>query len=291
MNILVIGANGLLGQEIVRNLSKENKVYALVRVSYPVDFDNNKNIKILKIDLSKSNKYNFPKDIEVIYYLAQSNHYRDFPEADKDMLWLNIISPIEIVSWALKSNVKKFIFASSGGVYKNPENPVKEIFNIDISNKNGFYLDTKLCSEILLKNYADFFETFIIARPFFIYGTNQKKQMLIPRLIDNIINDKQIFLNSKEGIRINPINVKDAAKAFENMIKLKGEHIFNIAGDEIISISSIANLIASKLDKKVNFVINKSDQNNLVADNSKMKELLFKPEVSLEKGLNEMLNK
>ena len=75
------------------------------------------------------------------------------------------------------------------------------------------------------------------------------------------------------------------------MIKLNGEHIFNIAGDEIISISSIANLIASKLDKKVNFVLNKSDQNNLVADNSKMKELLFKPEVSLEKGLNEMLNK
>jgi UDP-glucose 4-epimerase len=289
INILVIGANGLLGQEIVRNLSKENKVYALVRESYPIDFENHKNIKIFKIDLSKPNKINLPKDIKVIYYLAQSNHYRDFPKEGKDMLWLNVISPIEIISWALKNNVKKFVFASSGGVYKNPDYPVKEIFNIDISNKNGFYLDTKLCSEILLKNYAVFFETFIIARPFFIYGKNQKKQMLIPRLIDSIMNNNEIFLASEEGIKINPINVMDAAKAFENMIRLKGEHIFNIAGDEIVSITSIVNLIASKLDKKVDFVINKSDQNDLVADNSKMKDLLHKPQVSLNKGLNEML--
>jgi UDP-glucose 4-epimerase len=291
VNILVLGANGLLGQEIVRNLSKENKVYAAVKDLCPSDFENHNSIKVLKIDLSKINKYSFPKDINVVYYLAQSNYYRDFPNGFKDMLWLNIVSPIEIINWASENNVKKFIYASSGGVYKNPENPVKESFKIVTSKKNGFYPDTKLCSEILLKNYADFFETFVIARPFFIYGRNQKKQMLIPRLIDNIINDKQIFLNSKEGIRINPINVKDAAKAFENMIKLKGELIFNIAGDEIFSIRSIVNLIESKVGKTANFKVDiNSYQNDLIADNTLMIELLHKPQVSMDLGLSEIIN-
>ena len=291
MNILIFGANGLLGQEIVKNLSKKNKVYAIVRNSFPIDFNNNKNIEILKIDLSKSNKFKLPKEIEVIYYLAQSNKYKDFPGGANDMFNLNVSSPFKLINWAINNKVKGFVFASSGGVYKTQNESLKEVFQINANIPNGFYLDSKLSSEILLRNFSSFFDTFIIARPFFIYGRNQKRQMLIPRLIDSIIYDKQIFLNSKEGIKINPIYVLDAANAFEKMLELKGEHIINIAGDEIVSISSLSNLIANKIDKKVNFVINKSDQNDLVADNSKMKELLFKPEVSLEKGLNEMLNK
>ena len=291
MNIFIFGANGLLGQEIVKNLSKKNKVYAIVRNSFPIDFKNNKNIEILKIDLSKSNKFKLPKEIEVIYYLAQSNKYKDFPGGADDMFNLNISSPFKLINWAINNKVKGFVFASSGGVYKTQNESLKEVFQINANIPNGFYIDSKLSSEILLRNFSSFFDTFIIARPFFIYGRNQKRQMLIPRLIDSIIYDKQIFLNSKEGIKINPIYVLDAANAFEKMLELKGEHIINIAGDEIVSISSLSNLIANKIDKKVNFVINKSDQNDLVADNSKMKELLFKPEVSLEKGLNEMLNK
>ena len=62
------------------------------------------------------------------------------------------------------------------------------------------------------------FESFIITRPFFIYGTNQKKHMLIPRLIQNIKNSNEIILTSNEGIKINPIHVKDASMVYSKMI-------------------------------------------------------------------------
>ena len=121
-----------------------------------------------------------PPNIDVVFYLAQSNRFRDFPNGIYDMLSINIEAPLKFVKWALDNNVKKFIFASSGGVYRKPDKPVIEFFDINANERNGFYLDSKLSAEILLRNFSHMFESFIITRPFFIYGTNQKKHMLIP---------------------------------------------------------------------------------------------------------------
>ena len=49
--------------------------------------------------------------------------------------------------------------------------------------------------------------SFAIIRPFFIYGPKQDKNMFIPRLFDNILNGREIFLSGEEGIIINPIYV------------------------------------------------------------------------------------
>lgn len=290
MKILVTGASGLLGMQLVNRLRQDHNIIALLNNNPSNQIEESKTLRVLKCDLSSLETQDFPKDIDFIYYLAQSNQYKDFPGGANDMFNLNISSPFKLINWAINNKVKGFVFASSGGVYKTPNEPVKEIFQINANIPNGFYLDSKLSSEILLRNFSSFFDTFIIARPFFIYGKNQKKTMLIPRLIDSVKNNKEIFLSKNGGIKINPINVLDAAYAFEKMLNLKGEHIINVAGDEVVSLEKLVEQIGKLCNVKPDFKTLDQNQNDLVADNKKMKELLYVPKIKLSEGLKVMID-
>jgi UDP-glucose 4-epimerase len=134
------------------------------------------------------------------------------------MLEVNIHAPLQIINWAIQTEVKQFFHASSEGVYRNPGCPVKEFLTSMQMEKKGFRLDSKLSAELLLKDYSHYFATFAIIRPFFIYGQKQDKTILIPRLTRNIITAKEITLNGEEGIKLSPIYVDDAAIAFEKRI-------------------------------------------------------------------------
>jgi UDP-glucose 4-epimerase len=289
MNILITGANGLLGRYLVEFLSTQHKIFAIVRKKEKINFQLNNNIFVIEMDLTFVNINLLPNNIDIVYYLAQSNRFREFPDGVDDMLAINVVAPNIFAKWAVKNHVKKFVYASSGGVYTNPNKPVKEFFNINANKKLGFYLNSKLSAEMLLKNYANFFETFVIIRPFFMYGVGQNETMLIPRLISNIKNKKKITLNSKSGIKINPIYITDATKAVANILSLIGEYIINIAGNEIISLKELCIKIGKQVGKEPIFEIHNIDQNNLIADIEIMKKKLVEPEINLESGINKMV--
>jgi len=287
MNILITGGNGLLGRALINKLSIEHNLYVIIRDLTYSNY-NMENITIIKSDLAYFDVNILPKNIDVVYYLAQSNRFREFPEGANDMFQVNIHAPLKIVEWAMKNNVKKFVYASTGGVYTNPNKPVSEFFDINANKKQGFYPDSKLSAEVLLKNYAGFFETFVIIRPFFMYGEGQNATMLIPRLINSIKNKLEITLNGKEGIKINPIYIDDAVNSVMKILEIKGEHIINIAGEDIVSLKELVMKIAKILNKEPDFKYNDTIQNNLIADISMMKELLVSPKISLQKGLEKV---
>ncbi|PHR58525.1 MAG: NAD-dependent epimerase [Arcobacter sp.] len=278
MNILITGANGLLGKSLLQKLSLKHNIYAIVGKNNKLKSTDN--IKILEIDLFNLNINKLPKNIDVIYYLAQSNHFREFPSKTIDMLNININAPVRLALWGKQNNIKKFIFVSSGGVYKHPIKPLQEVFE-----KNGFYLDSKLSAEILLRNFASFFETFVIVRPFFMYGPGQNTSMLIPRLINNVQDENEITLSYKNGIKINPIYVDDVSISMEKLLDLKGEYTFNIAGNEVVSLRELSEMIGIIVNKTPKYKVLDNSQSDLVADISKMKEKLCKPTMALIDGL------
>jgi len=289
MNILVTGANGLLGRNLVEILSKEHKIYALIRNKNKLNFAINKNIYLIENDLVNIDLGVLPKDVDVVYYLAQSDRFREFPEGVDDIITVNILAPNILAKWSIKNGVRKFIYTSSGGVYGNISEPAKEYFVINANEKIGFYLHSKLSAEMLLRNFANLFETFVILRPFFMYGKGQNKSMLIPRLIENVKNEKEIILNGKEGIKINPIYISDAANAISKVINLQGEFIINIAGNEIISLKQLCYLIGKLVNKEPIFKINNIKQNDLIADIEFMKKHLYSPIVNLETGIKKII--
>ncbi len=290
MNILIVGANSLLGRNLVDCLSKKHKVYACIRNQKEVKFSKNENIITIESDLSNFETSCLPENIDAVYYLAQSNRFREFPNGAQDMTEVNILTPIKVATWASEHKVKTFIYTSTGGVYTQTKDLVCESDTIDNSKINGFYPSSKFCAEVLLKNYESLFETFIIARPFFMYGFGQTETMLIPRLIDNIKKDNPITLNGDEGIKINPIYVSDAVEAFESMLKIKGSYVFNIAGEEILSLKDICLIIGNIISKEPLFTHNQQNSNDLIGNTELIKKYLCKPQISFKEGISKMVN-
>jgi len=287
MNILITGGNGLLGRALIDKLSMKHNLYLILREvtdsNYNID-----NITIIESNLACFNANILPKNIDVVYYLAQSNRFREFPEGADDMFQVNTHTPLKIVEWAMKNNVKKFVYASTGGVYTNPNKPVSEFFDINANKRQGFYPDSKLSAEILLKNYAEFFETFVIIRPFFMYGEGQNETMLIPRLINSVKNELEITISGKDGIKINPIHIDDAVQSVMKILEISGEHIINIAGKDIVSLKELVQMISKIININPLFRYNGAIQHDLIADILVMKEILHVPKISIEEGLRKV---
>jgi UDP-glucose 4-epimerase len=287
MKIAVFGSNSLSGRAFIREYSKLYDIMAFQRkkneeienVKYVYeDFNNHKDI------LSK-----IGNSTQAIIYLAQSCEFRSFPKKAEDIFFINTYFPQLLANFAYQNNIKKFIYFSTGGVYKSHKNPITEeekIFDINIGN---YYSASKLSSEILLSQYKPYFKSLIIFRPFFIFGKGQDKNMLIPRLVENILLEKPIQLNGENGIMINPIHVSDVSKSIHKSLSLKGFEKINLSGNNIITIREISEFVGRVFDKKVYFDIQDNNSLNLIGKNTKLCKLVHKPESNFLDKLREVI--
>ena len=89
------------------------------------------------------------------------------------------------------------------------------------------------------------------------------------------------------GLRINPIYVDDAVRVFETALTFSGSGVFNVAGDEAVTVTELVELIGDVAD--VRPVVEHTDGESggdLVGDNTRMRETLgVVPQVSLREGL------
>ncbi|HXR84053.1 MAG TPA: NAD(P)-dependent oxidoreductase [Hanamia sp.] len=279
--ILLTGAAGLVGSNLLPLLNKENKVYTISSKS--VSNDN------FKIDFSKDWDTNIlPNDLDIIIHLAQSENFREFPGKAVDVFNVNTNSVLKLIDFAYRTRVKTFVFASSGGIYGNSDFQFDESTDIIYKGEMGFYLATKQCSEIILDNYSSLLQV-IQLRLFFVYGKGQRKDMLIPRIINNIRNGVPLYLQGSSGISINPTHVSDAVRAIKASLDLTGSHKINIAGPEILSMKELGNIIGSSINKKPQFIFEEKEAKNLIGSISKMSKKLVKPLTTLKDGIVDLI--
>lgn len=285
-NILITGAKGLIGTSLLPLLTENHQVFAITSQKNDTFIEN---VTFIEVDLaSEWSTEMLPQNIDIIIHLAQSAHFREFPEKSQEVFAVNTTSTLKLLNYAQKIGVKKFIYASSGGVYGNGNQHFAEDSPLAPSGDLGFYLSTKLCSEILLESYTQFFDI-IALRFFFVYGKNQKRSMLIPRLADSVKEGKIITLQGENGIKINPIHVSDAAISIKNTLNLEGSHKINVAGKEVLFLKEIVEMIGNKVHKMPIFAYQPMEAKHLIANTQKMNELLNMPTTVFFNGIDDIL--
>ncbi|HKC69390.1 MAG TPA: NAD(P)-dependent oxidoreductase [Bacteroidia bacterium] len=288
--IVVSGCNGLVGYELSKVLS-ENRDYDVYGISRTKPLIDSSNFHHIYADFTEGNFENLlPKKIDFVVHLAQSEFFRDFPDKAQNIFDVNVSSTLKLLEYCRKAEGTNFIYASSGGIYGTSEKGFDEEDHVAPHGELGFYLSTKLCSEILVENYSQFFNI-IISRLFFVYGKRQRKSMLIPRLVENIKSGVTIHLQGTDGIMINPIHVQDAVKGLEKCLDLNENHKINIGGNQLMSLREICTIIGNKVGKSPIFECAKNVKpKNLFSNINRMKDLLIEPSVQFETGVMEIIH-
>ena len=285
-HVLVTGANGLLGRSVCKHLIRRNIL--VTAVVHNKSLLNINEQEPLVLDLASSwDQKRLPNKVDAVICLAQSSRFREFPSSALDVFNVNVASTAQLLDYARRVGAKKFIYASSGGVYGNGSQAFNENAAIISPGQLGYYLGSKACGEILVESYASLFQVTII-RPFFVYGPGQKRSMLIPRLVDSVASKKPISLQGSKGIQINPVHVEDASVAVVAALDTNASATYNIAGPDVLSIRQISEAIGEHLGIVPTFQKAEGTPNDLIADISLMRKQLWKPKFKLLESLSDV---
>ena len=286
MKILVTGAAGFIGSRLVRRLVPDHEVYCLVREegTVPVRPHVHPVVQDLAAPLQTSR---LPESMDGIIHLAQSRHFRKFPEQAKDIFAINTASTAQLLEYGRQAKVRFFLFASSGGVCGYQPRPIVET---DPPQPNNFYLASKYAAECLVNAYVEYFAT-VTLRYFFVYGEGQR-DMFMPGLVERVLKGNPVIVFGKTGVTMNPIHVSDAVEATVRALELQRQETINVAGAETTTVLELAELIGQLTGKKpfYSFEPDKGPM-AMVANIEKMKlKLGVSPKVSIKEGLDRLVN-
>lgn len=285
MNILLTGATGFIGNALVRRLMSDHVVYCLTRRSRGLPA--HQHVKGIEQDLSEPiETERLPPSMDAIIHLAQSRHFRKFPEQARDMFQVNTDSTFQLLEYGRQAKIRVFVYASSGGVCGYQPNPIRESDPPQLMN---FYLASKFAGECLVRSYSDFFKT-VNLRYFFAYGEGQR-DMFMPGLVGRILQGAPVTLSGETGVAMNPIHVSDAAEATGRALDSECSDTFNIAGDETTNIYELAKLIGELCGREPVFQReNDKGPMAMIANIEKMKlKLGVSPKIQLREGLSRLI--
>jgi nucleoside-diphosphate-sugar epimerase len=285
---LLTGATGLIGGRVAGALLKEGwEIYAVARSAPPTPHPS---LHHLPINLSTCiPQAQLPAQVDAVIHLAQSEYFRQFPDKAVDMFQVNVMSTMHLLDYARQHGAKHFILASSGGIYGHHEEGFREDETVKASADLGFYLNTKLCAEMIAEHYAAYMNV-VMLRFFFVYGNGQRKSMLIPRLVQSVQEGRAITLQEQDGIRINPTHVSDAAAAIVQALTLASSQKINVGGPDVLSLRQIGEIIGQALGREPIFQVEADvPARHLVGNIQKMTNLLGAPRLHFTDGIRLLL--
>ena len=261
---LITGANGFLGKYFIKvileiNKKTRNKIKVL---AIDIKFDNceiykDKNVKKLKKDANKIDKFNFKCDyiLHAAGIPSPKNYYKKPIEA----IFTSITSTKNLLEYSKKIN-SKFFFFSSSEIYGNPDKkniPTKETYNGNVSSieDRSCYDEGKRVGETLCYFYKIKQNVNVaIFRPFNIFGPGMPKNdyRVFPRFF-NSIKKKQPITIFKSGKQTRTFcYVTDAITAML-LITINGkEFVYNIGNDKPeLNMKKLHLLMEKSLNKKV----------------------------------------
>ena len=265
-NILIIGGSSLVGSTFVEMFYEKYNLISTYHHSKPTN-----SIKF-KIDLTKKNAFNklqhLENKLDFIIWCAQDHKSKLNQKINQSVNFYGLQMAIEFYK---KTTAKNFLFFSTGSVYKNSKNILLE--NSEIFPES-YYGWSKLFGEKLCFNYHKEHKlNFIIFRPFYIFGKNQKDKLFF-EIKKNKIEKKIINFAKCIGMTFNYCFLDDLCRIIDILINSKNTSfdVFNISSDKKINIKTLINEIDKQLKTKTKIQFTDDTTLYSLSDNSKIKE-------------------
>lgn len=295
--IFITGGAGYVGAVLTPYLlEKGYKVTVLDLMIYGDEvLSNHKNLRVIKGDIRDVTLLKKEMiDHDVVIHLACISNDPSFelnPDLGKSIN-LDAFSPL--VEIAKKSNVKRFIYASSSSVYGiKSELNVHE--NMELEPLTDYSKFKAECEKILFKSFSKDF-TPIVIRPATVcgYSPRQRLDVVVNILTNLAYHKKEITVLGGEQLRPN-IHIFDMVRAYDFLINANKESvtgkIYN-AGYENQTVNHLASLVKKVVGEDVQIKHLKSNDNRSYHISSKKieKELGFKTVKTIEDAIIDLKN-
>ena len=292
MRILVTGASGFVGRHLLSNLSAQpaSEQLALTAVCRLGSSIPAPRVRWIVADLSDSGWTSAlpDEDFDAVVHLAQSKHYREFPAYAGDIFNVNVRSTFELADWAVRHRVKRFVFASTGNVYRTGNTVHHEG---DCCEPDTMYGVSKLSAEMLLKPFSSLTNVLVL-RLFGVYGPGQADAML-PGVMQRFLAGEEIVLAGNLGVEFNPIYVEDCSTAIGQLLAgpvQPGYQVLNVGGLETVDLRQVAQLLETLTSKKARVRVTADPPKRLVGSIDKLRSAIaFQPATSFAEGLSRAL--
>jgi UDP-glucose 4-epimerase len=255
-NVLVTGGAGFIGSHIVDRLFKENakkiKVYDNFTTGKRDYLDKDK-VEIIEGDILDFNKLNANMvGIDIVsHHAAELEVFTGIENSIHD-LKTNIEGTLNVLNSALKNNVKKVIYASSGGVYgqakyipEDEKHPLMPHWPYGVSKLAG----ERYCIQYyLLHNLST-----VSLRYGIVYGPREWYGRVLTLFIKRALERKAPIIFGDGNQRRDYVYIEDAVEA--NILSIKNDEadgkVFNVGGNNSYSIKQVAETVIDLIDSSI----------------------------------------
>ena len=304
IKILVTGGAGNVGGALARKLV-ENQNYYVVIVD---DLSTGSKEKLPSVKFSNwefvycdVNKYKEISEIMLVNKFDFVFHYAAVVGVkrtqDNPIMVLNDIEGIRnVLQLSKNSSVKRVFFSSSSEVYGEPVELPQHEETTPLNSRVPYAVVKNVGESYFRSFFKSFGLPFTIFRFFNTYGPNQSQDFVVSRFITKALKNEDITIYG-DGLQTRTFcfvsdNVGTCVKIFEENLILND--VINIGGAQEMTILELAKLVIAKTHSSSQIVhlpaLKEGDMRRRMPDNSKMKAVLGKDLISIEEGIDLMLN-
>ena len=283
----MVGHTGFIGSHLIPELV--SKKYKITGISRNIQKNNIKQIKkdILNIESSDIEKNS------IVIHLAALTDVNYCQKNPVECFKVNVNGTQKILEIARKKECK-LIYASTSHVYGIPTKlPIRENHS---RNASSIYSASKIGGEICCESYAHSYDMDIsIMRLFSVYGPRGPDNLVTSKIIKQLLSHNTIKMGNLFPKR-DFVYITDVIKSIDVVLKnLSGLQIYNIGTGRSLSINEICNILKKLSKKNISILSLKSLSRrneilDMVADSSRIKQLGWKPTVTILQGLKMTLD-
>ena len=307
MKILVTGGAGFIGSNLLYYLMETYPDYQLInldRLTYAGNLENLKglegkpNYRFVKGDITDRQFLEplFQEGLDGVMHLAAESHVDRSIEQPDIFVMTNVLGTQVLLDLARKYKVPRFLHVSTDEVYGSL-GPTGYFTEETPLAPNSPYSASKTGSDLLVRAaYHTFGQNVVVTRCSNNYGPYQFPEKLIPLMISNALEDKELPVYG-DGMNIRDwLYVKDHCQAIETVFHNgKPGEVYNIGGNNEKSNIEIVKLILNALGKPESLIKYVKDRpghdRRYAIDAEKIKkELGWEPRIKFEDGIKQTIN-
>lgn len=233
---LVLGGNGYLGTELIRQLV--NLGQPIVSVDLEIPTMKLSHVEYLSVDISDEKELAAlfeHASFDIVFHFAGVSSLTDASEDFVKTLWINSLITLDILKHMNNRGIKKLVYASSMYVF---------------SEKGGAYRLSKQISEQIIEEFCKNYPVkSSIIRFGSIYGPGSNESNGLHGIIKHALTNKSIkYEGSAESMR-EYIHVRDAIRACIEIAQLEvmQSDVYLVTGDRLMRVYDVLLMIKEML--------------------------------------------